>query len=173
MRRFLIFILGFTFVLFLQLNTFAADQHKIGLVNIQRCLDESNEGKRISSMLNEKNESFKRQLAEKRQELISLEEEIKKRSMMLSLDAQEDKRREYETKGRNYQMLVQKLSGELQKTENQAKKDFLKILQEIAQKIAQQEGYELILDMNLGVLYAPESFDITDKVIDEYNIIKP
>jgi outer membrane protein len=136
-------------------------------------MDESNEGKRISAMLNEKNESFKKQLAEKRQELMSLEEEIKKQSMMLSLDAQENKRREYETKARNYQMLVQKLSGELQKAENQAKKDFIKGLYEVAQKIAQQEGFDLILDGNVGVIYALESFNITDKIIYEYNILKP
>ena len=82
MRGFLIFIIGLISVLFLQLNTFAADLNRVGLLDVQRCWDESNEGKRMSSMLNDKNESYNRQLEEKEQELISLEEEIKKQSIV-------------------------------------------------------------------------------------------
>jgi len=173
MRRLSIFVLGLIIALFLQQDSFATDSLKIGLVNIQRCMDESNEGKRITAFLNEKNESFKKQIETKQRELLELQKEIEKQSMMLSLDAQEDKRRQYETKGRDYQMLVQKLSLELKKEENDAKKEFIRDLQKIAQKIANEQSYNLILDRNVGVIFASETFDITDKVISEYNKLKP
>ena len=43
---------------------------------------------------------------------------------------------------------------------------------EIVQKMGKKEGYLLILEKkNAGVMYNPESIDITDKIIMEYNKI--
>ena len=41
---------------------------------------------------------------------------------------------------------------------------------EIVQEIGKKEGYLLIIEKsNAGVIYNPESIDITDKVITAYN----
>ena len=168
MRRLSIFILGFMIALFIQQASFAADPLKIGIINLERCLTETNEGKRIEALLKEKDASVKKQLDGRQEELMQLKKEIEKQSMMLSLDAQEDKRKEYETKARDFQMLYQRLGQDLKKTEREALKGFEDGLKGIVHKIEQQDGYDLILDSKVAVTYS-EKLDITDQVIKEFN----
>jgi len=44
------------------------------------------------------------------------------------------------------------------------RKEVLDIVQEIGKK----EGYLLVIE-NIGVLYSPNTLDITDKIIEKYN----
>lgn len=152
----------------------AADSYKIAVIDLQKCIDGSKEGKRTSEKLNQKKESLQKQLNEKEQELVQLQEEIEKQNMMLSLDAQENKKREFERKRRDFQYYYQDLTDEMNKSEAEARKAFLKDLEGIVKKIAQDSHYDMIFERRGGgILFSADSMDITDKVIQEYDKIKP
>ena len=167
-------LLAVLMLLAIQQTALAADPYKIAVIDLQKCIDGSKEGQRISEKLNQKKESLQKKLAKKEQELVALQEEIEKQNMMLSLDAQENNKKDFERKRRDFQYYYQDLTDEMNKAEAEAKKSFLKDLEGIVKKIADDGHYDLIFERrNGGIVFASDAMDITEKVIEEYDKIKP
>jgi outer membrane protein len=157
-----------------QHNAWAADQLRIGVLDIQRCIAESNEGKRISASLQKDLEAMQQRYNEAQQELSELQEEIEKQSLMLSLDAKENKQKEYNKKVRDLNYLAQDLNEEASKSQDDAKRAILMELEVIVQGVAIEQNLDLILEkLGSGVLFYTESLDITDQVIEEFNEARP
>ncbi|MFC1867865.1 OmpH family outer membrane protein [Thermodesulfobacteriota bacterium] len=169
-RFFFIMIVIFMF----QHSAFAADAIKIGILDLQRCMQESNEGKRVFQSLKKKHDSMQKKLDERQNELIQMQKEIEKQSLMLSLDAKEDKRKEFERRRRDLGYILQDLNEEMNKSEASARKKILKDLEGIVEKIALKGAYDLIIERRGGgILFTSEGLHITDQVIDAYNKEKP
>jgi outer membrane protein len=116
---------------------------------------------------------MKKKLDEEVKDLQKLEEEFKKQSLMLSLDAQGIKKREVEGKKRYIQFLRNDFSQEMKETDLENSRKILKELEKIVGKIAKDEGYTLIFERKgVGLIYAAEAIDITDKVIKAYDRLK-
>lgn len=161
-------------ILIIQQSAFGEEPYKIAVIDIQGVIDKSSEGKRISTSLKEKQASLKSRFNEKQKELQDLQKELEKESMMLSLDAQEDKRKEFERKSRELQYLYQDLNEEMNKTDLEARKLFLKDLEGIITAIAKEDDIDMILERRSGgVIYVSGVMDITDKVVAELNKLKP
>ncbi|MBN2060641.1 MAG: OmpH family outer membrane protein [Deltaproteobacteria bacterium] len=155
-------------------DALAADSYKIAVIDLQKCIDRSKEGQRLSEKLNQKKEALQKKINEKEQELVEIQEEIEKQDMMLSLDAQESKRREFDRKRRDLQYYYQDVTDEYNKAESEARKAFLKDLEGIVKKMALDGKYDLILERRSGgIIFASDVMDITEIVIQEYDKIKP
>ena len=85
-------------VIITQGNAFAADASKIGVLDLRRCISESNEGKRVYENLRKKHEGLQADLDKKQQELLEMQQDIEKQSLMLSMDAKENRQKEFEKK---------------------------------------------------------------------------
>lgn len=168
----LIVIITFTFLF--QQNLLAAESYKIGIVNIQRCIQESNEGKRLSQDLANKYNEMQKALSEKQQELAEMQKEIEKQSLMLSLEAKEDKQKEYNEKQRKLEYDVEDYNEEMTNAQSEAQERILQDLEVIIIDIAETGEYDLILErVSAGVLFTSDALDITDQIIDAYNKAKP
>jgi len=71
-------------------------------------------------------------------------------------------------KKQNFLKVLQDYEAELQKKDQEWTEKILKEVEKVIYKIGKTEGYDLILEKS-AVLYAPEAYDITDKVIREYD----
>jgi outer membrane protein len=90
--------------------------------------------------------------------------------MMLSLDAQEDKKRELEKKRRYYKYLHDEFTQEMKDTEVEAIRKIMTELETVVAKLAEKEGYTLILERRtMGLVYYNKAVDITDRVIEAYD----
>lgn len=161
-------------VLFIQLGLSAAEPVKIGVLDLQRCIQESNEGKRISESLKNKQAEMQKDLDKKQQELIDMQKDMDKQSLMLSPDAKTEREKEFEKKRRDLNYLVQDLSEEMKKAETEARISILNILSGVVETIAKQQKFDLIAERsNGGILYFSKGLDITDQVLAEFNKVKP
>lgn len=169
--RFFFIMIG---VFLLQYSAFAADAFKVGILDLQRCMQESNEGKRVFQALKKKHDSMQKKLDERQNELVQMQKEIEKQSLMLSLNAKEDKQKEFERRRRDLGYILQDLNEEMNKAEASARKKILKDLEGIVEKIASKGAYDLIIERRGGgVLFTSETLNITDQVIETYNKEKP
>ena len=110
---------------------------------------------------------------EERKTLQQLEEDFKKQSMMLSLDAHEDKKRELDRKKRYVKYLIDDFSQEMKETDRENTKKVLKELEKIIQKVGKDGGYTIIFERNtIGLIYAGDVTDITDRVVQLYDSLK-
>ncbi|MBN1906058.1 MAG: OmpH family outer membrane protein [Deltaproteobacteria bacterium] len=161
-------------VLFIQLGLSAAEPVKIGVLDLQRCIQESNEGKRIAESLKNKQAEMQKDLDKKQQELIDMQKDMDKQSLMLSPDAKTEREKEFEKKRRDLNYLVQDLSEEMKKAETEARISILNILSGVVETIAKQQKFDLIAERsNGGILYFSKGLDITDQVLAEFNKVKP
>lgn len=153
-------------------NAFAADSSKIGVLDLRRCISESNEGKRVYENLRKKHEGLQADLDRKQQELLEMQQEIEKQSLMLSMDAKESRQKEFEKKKRDLTYHAQDLQEEMKKAENDANIELLKVIHEVAAMIAKKKGLDIITERS-GVIYVAEGIDISGEVIQEINKLKP
>jgi outer membrane protein len=163
----------FTLV-FLEPAPLAAQSVKIGVVDLQKFQKNSKAYQKASLTLKKKFDDMQQKLNDERNALSKLDEEFRKQSMMLSLDAQEDKKRELDKKQREVKYMYDEYTQEMKDTEVEAMKKIMKELQKILDKIGEKEGYTIILEQRtVGLMYFNKALDLTDRVIDAYDKQNP
>jgi outer membrane protein len=163
---------SFVFVSF-QATAFSAQAAKVGVVDLQEFQKQSKAYQKIRADIQKNVKAMEAKLEEENRSLMKLEDEFQKQSMMLNLDAQEDKRRELEKKRRYYKYLHEDLSQELKSIEVDTVKKIMGELEVIVKEIGEKEGYTLILEKRaLGLIYYDKAIDITDRLIKAYDKVK-
>ena len=89
-------ISGIFILLFFHGSVLGAEVHKIGVIDLQKCITESKEGRKVFEALKEKKGLMQKKLDKKQTELLQIKEQLEKQTMMLSMDAREDKRKEFD-----------------------------------------------------------------------------
>jgi outer membrane protein len=174
MRYLLKGLLGIGMIFFFQYSAIGAESFKIGILDFQRVFTQSNEGKRVYATLKEKQEALQSKLTTKEDELKELQKELEKQSLMLSLDAKEDKQKDFERKRRELQYLFQDINEEMKKTEISAQQEMMKDLKGVIDTIVSKNKYTIIFEATRSnVVWWSGEADITEEVIAEYNKIKP
>jgi outer membrane protein len=157
-------------MVFLQPAPLGAQAIKIGVVDLQKFQKNSRSFQKASVSVKKKFDDMQQKLNDERNALAKLDEEFKKQSMMLSIDAQEDKKRELEKKQRQFKFMYDEYTQEMKETEVDAIKKIMKELEKIVEKMAEKEAYTIILERRtLGLLYFNNAIDLTDRVTDAYD----
>ncbi len=158
------------FCVFTMLNWSVAAGYKVAIVDMQKALNLSKAGKAAKAKLQKKFNKMKADLDARQKELEKLKQELEKQSLMLSLDAKQDKEREYKRKLRDFQDLYQDYKQEMTRAEYEAIQPILRGLQQAAEQIRKKEGYLIVFEKNnAGIVCYEHGIDITDKVVKLYD----
>ena len=148
--------------------SFAADVAKIGVIDLQKILETSAGGKYVQAELKKEKDKMESDLQKRGAEIENIRKRLERESMVMGKEMREEKERESRIKINDFKSLQKKYRSDLQKLEgglmNQLKID----IDEIVQEMGKKEGYLLIIN-KFGVIYSPNSIDITDKVIGQLN----
>ena len=173
MKRFLLFFLITGLVFFFQSSAFCQSNSKIAIVDMAKFQQKSVAFQKIRNELKAKLESLQKKLDKEKESLLKLEEELKKQSMMLSLDAKESKQKELEKKRRYYKYLYDEFSLEMKGAEGEATNMVTREINKVVGKIGDEKGYTIIFEKNMpGLVYFDDAIEITDEVIDAYDRAK-
>ena len=146
----------------------AADVAKIGVIDFQKVLETSDAGKTIQTELKKENEKMAVDLQQKGGEIEKIRKRLERESMVMSKEMREEKEREQRIKVNDFKTLQKKYRAQLQKRQVQLMQQLQSTVTNITREIGKKEGYLLIMDKR-GVIYAPNSIDLTDKVIQRLN----
>ena len=146
----------------------AADVAKIGVVDYQKVLETSAAGKTIQNALKTENEKMANDLQRKGAEIEAIQKRLERESMVMSKELREEKEREQRIKINDFKTLQKRYRSELQKLQVELMQQLQVDITDITQGIGKKEGYLLIMDKR-GVIYAPNSVDLTDKLIRQLN----
>jgi outer membrane protein len=160
------------FFLLTAIPSWASEPLKVGVLDLQRCLQQSEAGKKASKSLQEKSDRIKKDLTTRREDLKKMRDEFTKKSNVLSQDAKREKEKELIRKEEDFRDLVREKEEEMRKDEFNAMQPLLNELFEVTSKVAKDEGYTLILEAKSGVVYFSKPVEITDKVIKIFNETK-
>jgi outer membrane protein len=141
---------------------------KIGYIDLQRIVYESETGKKAKSELDALIKSKQAVVDEKRKTLEKLKSDLEKQASALSPEARKAKQDEYEKNEREFLRFAQDSETELRKKDAELKEMIVKEVFELMDKIGKEEGYTMILDRSM-VIYGNKEIDITNIIIKKYN----
>ena len=157
-------------VFIFQTTSYSADVAKIGVVDFQRVLVTSSEGKKAQTEINQQGKRMETDLKKKGDEIEKMKKQLEREALVLSKEKRDEREREIRIRINDFKILqkryLQDFKAYEQRLVQQIQKEFSKIVEEIGKN----EGYLLIVEKRQGgVLYMPKTLDLTDRLIMEYN----
>lgn len=147
-------------------------QVRLAVVDMQRAILETEEGRRAKNQLKKLFESRQEQLNDRQESLKRLKADLEKQERVLSRDALQKRMSEYQEQLVSLQKNYMEYQQELAQREAELTKQILVNLQGVVRQIGTAEGYTAIFDQS-GIVWAPTHIDLTDRVIAEFNRAHP
>jgi outer membrane protein len=169
MRNFkLVLCISCIAVLLLCNHSLAADVAKIGVVDLQRVMETSDAGKAAQAQIKKQKEQMEADLKKKGTEIEQISQRLEREAMVMSKESREEKEREARIKLNDFKTLQKKYRSSLQELEKKLVTELRDDTIALVDEIGKKEGYLLIIT-RVGVLYSPNSIDITDQLIKRLN----
>ncbi|OGW59992.1 MAG: hypothetical protein A2V83_07745 [Nitrospirae bacterium RBG_16_64_22] len=152
----------------------SAAEFKMGIVDVQRAVLTSDEGKKAKESFQSLIESKRKTLDERKAGVDKLRKEIEGQAKILKEDARKQKEERLEKEIRDFERLVKDTQGELRKKEIELQNKIVRDVLAAVSQIGEEEKFDVILELNEArILFAPAKMDITAKVIERVNGKKP
>ena len=146
----------------------ARAEQKIAYVDLQRALNEIDEGKAAKANLKREFDQKQKLLDDKKAEFDRLRGDFEKQSMVMSEQARKDRQAELEKKGGELQGFFVQLQKELSEREREATRGIFDKMHAIVREIADAEGVSMVVQAE-ALVYATPSLDITNELVRKYN----
>jgi outer membrane protein len=164
--------ISFSILLFLLTSSvFAQSAFKVGYVNMNRAINQSDEGRRSKKFLEAQFNATRQGLDVKRQTIQVKERELSE-GLMLSVEAKAQKTRELGQLKTELKTEMKREQDNIRRDEQRHTKKIFQDLLTVVKTVSEAEKLDLVLEYNVSqtILYSRLEFnDITEKVILEYN----
>jgi outer membrane protein len=165
---FSIFILLLALILLSNTSKAEAAGSKIAVVNMQKVIAMSNQGKKANSILHSLVIKYKAKLSALKQKITTLHNDLKQNSSIMSSSEKLKKTKEFETDIANFSSEEKHVQGVISEKRFNLLKGIVAKIDVIINNIAKQKGYILVIDRP-DVVYRVNSIDITNQVLSQIN----
>lgn len=141
----------------------------IGVVNVNKVLSDTKQGKEATSRLERSFKSKKNELKKDEDGIKSAEESYKKQAKILSQEARVKKEQELNQMLVEYQNKTVQYQKEMQKMEADLKKPIIQNLKGIVDEVSKSSGVDFTVEAGTSIIYAANSKNLTDDVIKAYD----
>ena len=145
-----------------------AQAMKIGYVDVQRAIQEVEEGKAARGRLKTEFDQRRAQIDKKSADLERMQQEYEKQAPVLSDDAKRKKQEEFQKALVDARKSAGELQEDMNRQEQQAMASILQRIQQVVAEIAERESFSFVMDKGT-LLYAPQAADMTNEVVRRYN----
>ena len=152
-------------------NSYALE---IGIVDLNRALNESEEGMRSKNLLESRGRQKQQEFKIEEEELMQIAEDLRN-NPLLTPKAKQEKEQELQNRQRILREKVRQFEQELRLEERKLTEAIFKDLKAAIRTVSQRNEYDLVLEKNAAqvILYMKEeTTDLTQKIIDYYNSLK-
>ena len=166
-------VLATTFAAFALLSTGAARMAhadtKLAYVDLQRALEETDDGKAAKAKLKKEFDKKQKELDEKQEELKKMKDDLDKKLPLMKPEAQQAEQKKFQDRFVELQQTYARLQQDLAKKEQTETSGIFAKLQRVVAQIAEREKVQLVLEKNSSIVWGQASLDITNEVIRTYN----
>jgi outer membrane protein len=144
---------------------------KIGVIDAQRLLDNTNAGKKAKDHLVSFSKNRQALMESDEKELRRMEEDLVKQGGILSPVAKREREEQFRRRIQEYQQKTAELNREVQEKQKDVLEGFRDKVESVVGKVAKRLGLQIIVDRSKGgpTIYNEESLDISGQVIEEFN----
>jgi len=152
---------------------FAQQSLKVGVINSQRVLEDSTEGKRVIAQLQDRDKKLQNEIAKVDEEIRKLETKLNTQRLTLSetslLQLSSDLDRKRTERKRGAEDSLRELQELQLRLFNKVQSELLPIIEQVGK----EKGFDLIFDLaKSGAIYFNPAIEITDEIIQRYNTSK-
>ena len=170
MLRFLAFRAGLLCLMLAPFAISASAQLKVGVVNVQKALLDSDELKKASAAVEAKYKPRQDEITKLQNDLQSIQQQLS--SGRLNQQAEAD----LQGQGARKQRDLQRLTDDLQQDFDRERQDILgkasQKMQEVIRKIAEEKGLDVVVDVSQTIYFKP-ALEITNDALTAYNKAYP
>jgi outer membrane protein len=147
-----------------------AEDVKLGYVDLQRALNETEDGRKAKANLKKVFDQKQKELDEQQEQLKKDIEDLNKKRTLLPADKVREKEAELQDRMQKVQQTYMRHQQDLSGKEQEATGKIFERMSRIISKIAQAENFTMIFDkQQSSVLFAKPHLDLTNDLIRRYN----
>ena len=146
---------------------------KIGFVDSESIFNEYQATAAAKNEFNEFVKTYRDSAAVFKQKIEQLKSELEAQKLVLSEEARLRKLDEIESLNKEYNQFLEDIfgsGGKIEQKNDILMTPLLKKINDGVATVAQQEGFDIVLDLGEGVFYASTELDLTDLVIKQLNL---
>jgi outer membrane protein len=158
------------FLLALSPKAAFAEEVKLGYVDLQRALNETEDGRKAKANLKKVFDQKQKELDEQQEALKKDIEDLNKKRTLLPADKVREKEAELQDRMQKVQQTYMRHQQDLSAKEQEATAKIFERMSKIIGKIATAENFTMVFDRQQGgVLFAKPHLDLTNDLIRRYN----
>ena len=173
MDKKLIYVPAFALGMAMLANAQAASTPtKIGIIHIQNAILATKDGQKAANDLQSKFGPTKSQIDKMQNDVMQVEDKLKKGSQTLSDDARTQLMRERDQKATALKRATEDAQAEVEQEEGKIMQELGQRLMQVLSKYATDNGFAIIIDVSsqqTPVLWAANGIDITKEIVDLYD----
>lgn len=147
-----------------------AQEAKLGFVDLQRALMETEEGRKARANLKKVFDQKQKELDEQQTSLKKAIEDLEKRRTLLGAEVVKQKETELQGQMQKVQQTYMRHQQDLSSKEQEATGKIFERMQRIIAKISITENFSMVFDRTqAGLVFAKPHLDLTNEVIRRYN----
>jgi outer membrane protein len=146
----------------------AAQTLKIGVVDVQQVLNQSQRGQAVKQKLEQERMGRQKELDARQQELVKLQAEYEKQAPVLSETAKREKKEGLERRFRDARRIAEDANRDFDKRVREAEMETTREIFGVIQEYGKDQGFSVILERSSIVFGAP-AVDVTGDVIKRYD----
>jgi outer membrane protein len=146
----------------------SAQSMRVGVVDTQRAVMETEDGLRMQATLKKLFDSRQRELDKKQEDLQKEKDDLDKQRDVLSKAAFAKRADKWQREMVQLQTVFVEYNKELQKKQGELTQPIFQKAMNIIRRLATQEGFDVVVDKQ-AVPYSRSDLDVTDRVITLYN----
>jgi outer membrane protein len=164
------FMTMFLSICFLSVSSYGADVAKIGVIDFQKILATSSAGKMATAEINRRGQDMEADLKKRGEGIDATKKKLEREALVMSREKRDEKEREIRISINDFKILQKKYMADFKEHEKRLVGRIQKEVFEIVTEMGKKEGFLLILEKRgAGILYSPDTIDITDRLILKYN----
>ena len=144
---------------------------RIGVVDAQRVLNESNPGKKAKDTMATFTKNRQALIELEERELRRMEEDFVKQGSVLSANAKREREEQFRRRMAEYQQKAAELNREVQEKQKEVLDGFHEKMERVVTNLAKQSNLLLVLERGRGgpTVYSDNTLDLSNRVIEELN----
>jgi outer membrane protein len=146
----------------------SAQAIRIGFVDVQLVLNQSERGKAAKQKLDQEMAARQKDLDARQQEVMKLQADLEKQAALLSDQAKREKSEAIQRKIRDVRRTAEDSNREFEKRLREAEMDVTREIFAVIQEYGKDQGYTVILERTTLVFGAP-AVDLTSEIIKRYD----
>jgi outer membrane protein len=142
----------------------------VGVVDMQRALNECKAGKKAKEQVRSKFESAQRELRQQREELDRARADYDKKLLVLKEEERRNLEKSLENRTLDFKRRYEDFQRDLKRTDTELTAEIVEELYELVKKYAAERRLTMVFEASSGAMvYSDGSLDITDEIIRRHD----